>query len=202
MPLLELEAAIDGLTEEDAPDTAATYVMVLTADGLRKTLLDDLGVGAVAVSETVLNDTQIKAWPTSPVTLLSAPGANKMYDIHSCIVALNLTAGYTNVKVAYCELDFQFGTSGNIIGKLFNDSGNSVSDMTATFGSSTIMMMRPLQTLYESENWGMAVGVASRAGCVNQLFRLFFDNDGDGNLTGGNVANVATITTTFSIVNV
>lgn len=142
--------------------------------------------GALQQVTVTLTDAQIKALPTTPVALLPAvPG--RVYRPVDLLISNKWTADYTNVN------------AGVIIKAPLGPIVNSWYFAMAT--SDVITLLQPggdalfaaSQTLL-SLVWGGTFGPATLSQIVGEGFNLLIDNQGDGNLTGGDPANTLTVT--------
>ena len=94
------------------------------------------GAGEVHTTTTVLTDAQIKALPTTPVTLLSAAGPNTFIKVIGVTYVTNTTAGaYTNLNATYVDLHQLIGSYFASYGPI-NDSTTTpaLTDITAMLG--------------------------------------------------------------------
>lgn len=172
--------------------------------GANRVLLDEDGGPLFRRATATITDAQIKACPTTPVTVLSAPGAGLVnvpirFDLFS-----DFSAGaYTNINAA-ASMRMMFSASGpQISGYLANDAGTSpaLDYVTQVFGAAADKMTYLLSVQYQSEPasdlWGLAPEIYTTTDTVNKAIQLTCDNNGGGNFTGGNAANTLRVVTFY-----
>lgn len=146
-------------------------------------------------STIVLTNAQIKALPTTPLVLVAAPGAGIAYVPISINLHSDFTAGaYTNVNA-----DSYLGA---YIGDWFSNFIGNDSSIPITFLSDFLSALELYVQLVsytfsqQIVNWG---NLAFNFGpnMANNPIGLYFENNGSGNLTGGNAANTLTVTTFY-----
>lgn len=149
------------------------------------------------------SDDQIKAWPTTPLEVLPAPGANHVWVVQSCVVMVDSTdAGYTNVSdtAGYLSLDV-LGTD-----YLGNDTTIGLADLDAllTVAGHQLVVLRgsytteingtgsppPLLEDFQANQWGVRPTVVpSYSDKDDTAVHLVLANGEDGDLTGGSIYN-------------
>ena len=151
-----------------------------------------------------LTDTQMKALPTTAVTLVAAPGASKRIKVHGATLYLNNAAGaYTNVNAdGYLQLAYgttvgggQWATAG-----IGNDSTTTTDIVKlSTFLNSTSAYLVDLPAFVaDAHDAGSTSGdaewflpsIGNTFGSQSNLgIAISIGNGGSGALTGGNAAN-------------
>lgn len=151
-------------------------------------------------AELTLTDAQVKALSTTPITLIAAPGAGKM--IVPIAVVMNLkswVADYTNINVSsILRILYAAGTVEPIVigsnatslsvTNLLGFSGNrpSIYGIRSNVVSSTL---RPVSSFAQAEP-------------INTALQMSINNQGSGDLTGGNAAQSLIVTVLYEIVNI
>jgi hypothetical protein len=167
----------------------------------------DAWSGQGFIKTFTLSDDQIKRLPTTPVTLQVAAGAGLLIDpIRINLFAKVSSGAYTNINAAgNLSAKYADGTTGFTY--IPNDGAittGSTTRLTDLLGTANYRRMF-LQRYVDSEGldfWGpLDTYLAGTAGS-NSALQLFIDNNGSGNLTGGNAANTLTAVVTYSVVPV
>lgn len=145
------------------------------------------------ILEGSINDAQTKALPTAPQTILTAFGSGFWIQPKSFVFIPNFAAGaYTGMNTTYASVQLETAAGVWIVSPVFNDSGASLSDVSAFFaGSNTVWpLVVPLTFPNGTGGWQAYASPATTvAGVDNQDVRISMDNNGSGNLGGGNAAN-------------
>jgi hypothetical protein len=153
----------------------------------------------------VLTDANVKALPTTPITLLAAQGANTWARLVGLTLDADFAAGaYTNVDTDGFMWAYYDGASDEIASEYVPNSVSlSLNKLTAlTSAGSWVAHLRPYGEAYETDTWGTVGTIHTRANVVNVAIKLTVDNDGSGAFTGGNAANTLTVTPYFVIESV
>ncbi len=164
-------------------------------------------LAAIYQATVTLTDAQIKALPTTPITVVSAPGANKVIQpIFANLFAKTTSGAYTNINAA-ANLTLAMPS-------LFAMSYIPNDAAMTTIGSHTRLTdilggannrRAELMPFFETEavdSWGPVGTIGASTGGVNEALQVLIDNGGSGALTGGNAANSLTVVVLYSIVDV
>ncbi len=151
-----------------------------------------------------LTDAQIKALPTTYVTVVPGPGAGNRVKIYSASFTLNSLAGaYTNLDSSYAEFGIMGGTY--VYGPV-NDSSAvpAITDLNSWLGSAVRAAYDPTIPQISSNliagSWGYAITnhfevYASVSGAAAEVYMF----NASGNLTGGNAANTMKVRVYYAI---
>lgn len=159
----------------------------------------------------VLTNAQFKALPTTGITILAAPGANKVtLPVMVTVHPTTTSGGYTNINATYCALTISYGAAGTWAATpIFDDSVSTpaITTFSTVFGTgSPGVRFFPMICPYHDtsgEIWApqpyVADGVSNRA---NKALVVAIDNNGSGDLTGGHASNTVAFTVTYLVENV
>lgn len=164
-----------------------------------------------------LTNAQIKALPTTPFTVVAAPGAGRVIVVVSAFAHADLPGNnyYTNIAYdentpgTYATLSITYGDGAGVISKsLVNESVTFVQTLTQFLGVNGLDPEDRLVFLgpYPLGEYGGVPKhpeiISGSGGVVNQPVKLYCDNAGQGDFTGGNAANTLKVTVLYTVVDV
>lgn len=206
--------ALSFLLAEPVPTDPSTSVLVLP--GARE-LLAGTGItfdDSVANQRTInssasadiqklvvpLTDADIKASPSGAFELVPAQGAGTILTLHRATLKLTVNVAYTNIDF-YCWAGLQVGPM-NVSNYLTDETGPAPTQFSLYFGTPLFSLIEflPLSIPDIASYWGMGVNAWGDYTTVeNQPLTLNVDNNGAGNLTGGDASNEGELTLYYSI---
>lgn len=166
------------------------------------------------ISRTALTNAQIKALPTTPVTLdIDAPESGVRIRVTDVSYSANCVSGaYTNINTTYADLSIV--CAGNVL------AYGPVNDGT-TGATGTVPTLTGVTALLGGAAWKVHdppipwVGATRQTGTVDLAYvqspqtqstgtaatqiSLEMNNNGSGNLTGGNAGNSMLVTVYYSL---
>jgi hypothetical protein len=168
--------------------------------------------GFIRKATVVLTDAQIKALPTTPITLVAAPGSGFYLSVLSAELKSKFDSGaYTNVNTTYAALGIAVGTGGGASGAaptltLSNDStATSPMSMLSVFLGATSRRAK-LSPYLEADGGYVNPGSAAASYAVdlftdlnNVALTISADNNGSGDFTGGHAANTLTVVVLYTV---
>lgn len=153
--------------------------------------------------QTTLTDAQIKALPTTPITLIAAPASGFRIKVLSASFRFNVSGGaYTNINATYSAIALyylgQFGfwlTSG-----IVDDSGASVNKLTTVMTGGAI---RVCDCGPYTDNFGSGWNIPPTTLTTDseaKAVAIAADNNGSGDYTGGNASNSLRIDLIYQVI--
>ena len=183
----------EGVTERSDASAWASYSGAGVAGG-----------ATILVSTTTLNNADIKALPTTGITVVAAPAAGfAISPLMATLYSKTSAGAYTNINAA-AELSVRFSAPGQGLGYIVNDaaiangSATLLSDLLGTVTNKRSTLI-PEQTTENADNWGPLPFVIDVAEFNGIALKIKIDNQGSGNLTGGNVANTLKVIVYYTI---
>lgn len=152
---------------------------------------------AIRMVTVILTDAQIKALPTTPIELVAAPGANMKVKPIGLTLRSNTTAGaYTNIDASYADLHLDinghYASYGPVDDSTSTPVLTGVSNILGAAGSVVYDGVVPSLSATSVAGTSLYVqpdAFPGPATVLNQPLDLKMENNGSGNLTGGNAAN-------------
>ncbi len=151
------------------------------------------GGGAISVATVTLTNAQIKALPTTPVTVVAAPGAGfELVPIHATL-HMDWAADYTNIDAAAQVLVRYDAGQAPLSG--LDEAASYTTGVTGLLaeGASTSAFLTPL-SYKSSTNKSVALAGQDDAQTENLALTLVADNNGMSDFTGGDAANSLKVT--------
>lgn len=152
--------------------------------------------GIVSIT-TILTNNQIKALPTTPITL-TAPSTSGFRNklIAGTILRKFVTVGYTNVDPTYGSLQLQTPNGDWLSSPIINDSsGAPTSDLTNFFAIGYWLTDLLIPTTFADPvaGWQQFIMTTDISSVDNVAIEIAMDNNGSGNLTAGDPSNIMPI---------
>ncbi len=173
----------------------------------RTLLLHMAGFDRLRWATTTLTDAQIKALPTTAITLVSAPGSGKsIVPLAGVLYTKTSSGAYTNINAA-AEIQIRFSSTAEGLNYIANDAAitnGSATPVSVLLGGTTPRkaMLQPYIRTEDVDQWGPMSAIEASADSTNVALKIGINNQGSGNLTGGNAANSATVTVFYFIADV
>lgn len=162
--------------------------------------------GNVIRSATVtLTDAQIKALPTTAITLVAAPASGfRIKPISATLIIKSSAGAYTNINTTYAALQIESTPGVVLLTPPSNDNTitPAMTKLTDLFGATTRVVDLstwvnvPASTGEQYVQPNILMTVAYGDGV---LVRVKVDNNGSGNWTGGNAANTMTVVLYYAV---
>jgi hypothetical protein len=167
-------------------------------------------INVMTTATVTLTNAQIKALPTTAITLVDAPSSGLWIKPFGATMRLTSTAGaYTNMNTTYSTVAIQSSAGAWLVDPLVNDSTTSptLTQVSGVFGNAHNVLVPfrvPFGTPQGGNNGYLVTDTHDYSGNlvtgVNGLaVVLAIDNNGSGDLTGGNAANSMTIVVYYSL---
>lgn len=170
-----------------------------TDGGILQTTAD---AGVVLSRTVVLTNAQILALPTTPVTLVPAPGSGFMNVFIQASLRASIVGVYTNVDPDECYLAIDDNSV---------DLSNYLANVTATTPTTTYftdvfentgsrsfyLVPQTLNLDPASDLWGNIAKVNQDG--ANKIMQIQASNNGAGVFTGGDAGNTLTVTVYYAV---
>ncbi len=164
-------------------------------------------VGILHRAIVALTNAQVKALPTTPITLIAAPGSgNRLRPLAVSYSFATGSGAYTNIDATYADLHLMLGT--DYVGYGPVDDASTIPPLTlvtSVLGTAATRIfdqgMPPQQgtPVAGSAGYVQTIAFYNRNQQENAALMIAMDNNGTGNLTGGNAANTLTVTIYYAI---
>lgn len=165
---------------------------------------------SVQLSElyTTLSNVNIKALPTTPITLVPMAGLGLL------IVPVDVLLFFKSGSTAYSNIDpnasmgVQYATTNTHIGGIIANSSriDAVGALTAFLASTGGLMQRLTFPFLDNRGAPQGLGLSGDSigsdANTNCDLQLYINNQSAGALTGGNAANALMVLTTYRVVSV
>jgi len=196
---------------------ASAGTAVITVPNTTQTLLGTSTLTAAQLctsanwcqATVTLTDANVKALPTTPITLVAAPGSGKRIKLLAPpSLHLDNTAGvYTNINTTYAAISVDWAGSW-AAGALLNDNAASPALTQVTYFLNTSHayisdLTVPYMLADSIERWVYSGEVDASGQPIanedNVALKISVDNNGSGNFTGGNAANTLKVVVYYAI---
>lgn len=156
---------------------------------------------AILKATKTLTNAEIKALPSTPITLIAAPTAGSRIKVIGLSYSVVFTAAaYTNVNATYAALfTYYLGdpTQWAVTG-VVNDSVGSFTRLTTFLSAANATWDVAPYLDAPGNQWTQPIGIGH--GSTNGVaLALAIDNNGSGALTGGNAANSLLVTIYYTV---
>lgn len=149
-------------------------------------------------ASVVLTDAQVKALPTTPVEVVSTPGAGKFLVPVSAVVYFHWTTNYGNIN-SNAALNISYNNGYSLLTALFENSGSS--------SVSNLLNDDEDYMAFFSQRSEIANGINQAfyiwpGGVVNKNLTIGLYNGLSGNLTGGSSGNTVKVVVYYTEENI
>lgn len=187
-------------------DETATYLssrQLLAGSGISfdDTVAGQRTVNSILRSSTItLTDAQIKALPSTPISILAAPGVGFRNRILGLSLIADIITPYTNIDPVYADAQFSGGT---FLNGPIDDPATvpPLAQFTALFGTAGKRIYDLISPYAETHGTGIAYvqSLCEDDSYINNTPTTIFMTNGAGDLTGGNAGNTLKITIYYCI---
>lgn len=177
---------------------------VMTSAGI---VLSGTASSLMQTSIVTLTNAQIKALPTTSIPLIVAPGVGYRNRVLDASIYLHGSAGaYTNIDATYASLWIGPAVTTYLTNDIANDSAVGLTKLATFLGGGDVFA--DLGVPYAVSIAGNAPSDVEYIQCgafpalaalENQPVYVGLDNNGSGNLTGGNAANTMKATVYYTV---
>lgn len=169
------------------------------------------GAGTVFVKQFPLTDAQIKALPTTALTVIAAPPTGYTIKVLGASIYVNTTAGaYTNINATYCaafQLTFNVASAAWEVAPVINDNTTTtpLTQVNALLGAAAEKRHTLVAANFfapaavGADLWVTDNDTPLMSAIEAQPLVVSIDNNGSGNLTGGNAANTGLLVVTYTL---
>jgi len=156
---------------------------------------------AVRTAVRALTNDEIKALPTTPISLVSAPGSGLRIRPYAATFSMNNSSGaWTNINATYATLQLQWPGGLWACSPIVNDSGASVTDLTSFLNTvQRAFWDFAVPVIFTQGGWATGPVTQGSGDAENAALELALDNNGSGALTGGHSANTGRVTVYYTI---
>jgi hypothetical protein len=149
---------------------------------------------SVVAATVSLTDAQIKALPTTPITIVSAPAAGYRNKLIGASLRLTSTSGaYTNIDTADAYIAFFLDTV-RVSSYIYNLTAGSVTKLTDFLGAAHIKVADMIPLVDQAVSAMGSVATLEAEALVLKVY-----NNAAGVLTGGNAANTLKATAYYAV---
>ena len=197
------------VTNTDVALDGKTLLLVETSANITGGLIpnsDAVQVGWMLRKVVTLTNTQIKTLPTNPVTIIPSVSVGNRIKLLGATLLLKFSAGaYTNINTTYATVQLDIAGAW-MTSPIVNDTSltTDLTRVTSYFGATNILvdMIVPYEEAIDSgsvsgDSYWPQPAIANFPD--NTALTLSFDNNGSGNLTGGNSANTLKVSCYYVI---